>query len=90
MGEASNVEDFARQLATLDLEVVRHHVSCGDFSRWLADVLQDHELALTIRTAERSHGAATSDAVRATILAAVRRRYLDTEPRRMMTVALSQ
>jgi hydroxymethylpyrimidine pyrophosphatase-like HAD family hydrolase len=90
VGEASNVEDFARQLATLDLEVVRHHVSCGDFSRWLADVLQDHELALTIRTAERSHGAATSDAVRATILAAVRRRYLDTEPRRMMTVALSQ
>jgi hydroxymethylpyrimidine pyrophosphatase-like HAD family hydrolase len=88
--EAGNVDDFSRQLAHVDLEVVRHHAGRGDFSRWFADVLQDHALASLVRTAERSQATATSDAVRAAILEHVRHRYLDTEPRRGAAAGFSR
>jgi len=90
VSEAGNVDDFSRQLAVVDGDVVAHHASRGDFSRWFADVLQDHELASTVRLAERSQATAPGDGVRAAILAAVRHRYLDTEPRRGAAAGFSR
>jgi hypothetical protein len=50
---ASNVEEFRELLRASVPEVVAHHAERSDFSRWIAEALQDETLAQAVRPIER-------------------------------------
>ena len=76
---AASLEQFDEQLGHLDAGTVAFHADRGDFSRWVAGVLGDadlaHELALVERDLVARHAAAAED-TRLEIRRAVQRRYL--------------
>jgi hydroxymethylpyrimidine pyrophosphatase-like HAD family hydrolase len=77
---AANLTDFYRQLRTCDLDIVAGHAHDHDFSRWIADVLQDLTLATAIRAAEADltrPGNGGVQLVRQKILARIRARYIE-------------
>jgi len=51
---ARNVIEFHRAVRQVPMESLRHHLRNGDFSRWVADVLGDLELARGLRKLERA------------------------------------
>lgn len=81
---ALSMDDFDRMLHRCAPEVVRHHALRADFSRWVADVLGDTELATHLAGAEAALAPGRSDAgddpaveaTRAALLDAVEERYL--------------
>ncbi len=50
---AITLRSFLAGLKAVDDEVLVHHASRGDFSRWIADVFLDRQLASQVRKAER-------------------------------------
>jgi hydroxymethylpyrimidine pyrophosphatase-like HAD family hydrolase len=79
---ASNVEEFRELLRASPPEVVATHAERSDFSRWIAEALQDEALAQAVRPIERKFVAsnrATRDieALRLDVGAAVRQRYVE-------------
>lgn len=70
-----NMMEFYRAIQNIPLASLRHHVNGGDFSRWVAEVLGDQQLARGLRKIERTTPAgATPD--RAEILAHIEDQYL--------------
>lgn len=70
-----NIAEFYRAIETVPQASLRHHLSSGDFSRWVGDVLGDEQLAKGLRKLERATPVgATPD--RAEILAHVADHYL--------------
>ena len=73
---AGNLEEFQRELSRAAAAVVSHHVTQGDFSRWVAQSLQDTKLANELSDIEAvGRGGRDTHDVRAMILAAIVRRY---------------
>jgi HAD superfamily hydrolase (TIGR01484 family) len=76
---AANMEQFHRELRCTALATVRHHCGGGDFSRWVADVLQDERLASALRLGEQrlceASSEAQAEAARAELIAAIETRY---------------
>ncbi len=54
--EANTLRSFLGCLREVDDHVLLHHASRGDFSRWVADVFLDRQLANQLRKAERRSG----------------------------------
>jgi hydroxymethylpyrimidine pyrophosphatase-like HAD family hydrolase len=74
---AANLEDFDRELRVASDAVLFHHVRCGDFSRWIAETLQDDALAMAICQIERDSGDAAL--LRRQLIDAVEQRYASEE-----------
>jgi haloacid dehalogenase-like hydrolase len=53
VGSANTLRSFLAELKSVDEEVLLHHASRNDFSRWIADVFLDRHLASQTRKAER-------------------------------------
>lgn len=83
VGIAGNLVEFHRLLHRCDAETLSRHARAHDFSRWIAGVIADRELAGTFREIERLVAAAPSRAglqdLRFRMLAAVEERYDETE-----------
>jgi len=45
---AIGLGDFAEKLKTIDISSINFHFRCGDFQKWILDVLGDVELAKRI------------------------------------------
>jgi hypothetical protein len=72
---AHNMIEFHQAIQSAPLVSLRHHLSAGDFSRWVGEVMGDQQLARGLRKLERSTPAgATPD--RAEILAHIEDHYL--------------
>jgi hypothetical protein len=70
-----NMIEFYQAIKSVPLESLRHHLLAGDFSRWVAEVIGDQQLAAGLRKLERTTPAgATPD--RAEILAHIEDHYL--------------
>ncbi|HEU4368697.1 MAG TPA: HAD-IIB family hydrolase [Methylomirabilota bacterium] len=52
-GAADSLRVFLGQLRQVDEDVLAHHASRGDFSRWIADVFAERRLAARVRKIER-------------------------------------
>jgi hydroxymethylpyrimidine pyrophosphatase-like HAD family hydrolase len=73
---AANLAEFHNGLLRCEVEVIRHHAVNGDFSRWLADVIRDDELAGHVREDERSLAdGADVEHVRRQVIGLIERRY---------------
>lgn len=76
---AANINEFYRHLRFCDASVIAHHTRRGNFSRWIADVLQDQALATPVHEVEQqvaTHGDHDIDMTRREILAVIRARYI--------------
>ena len=51
---AYNIIDFHQAIQSAPLASLRHHLSKGDFSRWVGEVIGDEQLASGLRKLERS------------------------------------
>lgn len=51
---AHNVVEFHNAVRTVPMDSLRHHLGAGDFSRWVAGVLGDEQLADGMRKLERT------------------------------------
>lgn len=72
---AHNIRELYQAVQSLPFFSLRYHLSQGDFSRWVSDVLGDQQLAKGLRKLERSTPAgATPD--RSEILAHIKDHYL--------------
>jgi len=72
---AHNMIEFHRAIQSAPVTALRYHLSVGDFSRWVAEVIGDQQLARGLHKLERSTPAgATPD--RAEILAHIEDHYL--------------
>jgi hypothetical protein len=70
-----NMMEFYQAIQSVPLASLRHHLNSGDFSRWVAEVLGDQQLARGLRKLERTTPAgATPD--RMEILAHIEDQYL--------------
>lgn len=73
---ATNLRQFVAELERCDPEVVRHHTTGRDFSRWARYILRDAELADRLRRAEsRRSEVADNESLRAELLDAITSRY---------------
>lgn len=73
-----NIAEFRAAIGTVASEILRAHLTAGDFSRWTQDVLADDELGGRLRGIERWFGtdpAADPDMARAALIAAITDRY---------------
>jgi len=52
---AQTLKEFVSSLANCPPKVLDGHARRGDFSRWIADVVHDHSLALVIREVEQRY-----------------------------------
>lgn len=74
---AANLTEFHHELRDCDPDVIAHHCTHGDFSRWIDGVLADHTLADTFRGIEAELRVDGDDEkARCGILAALEARYL--------------
>ena len=81
--EAATIEDFSRTLRHCDIATLDHHLSHGDFSRWITDVLTDYALGAELASIERdvaARRAASLERARRAACNAIERRYLDPLP----------
>lgn len=72
---AHNMIEFHLAIQSAPVDSLRHHLSAGDFSRWVGEVMGDQQLAKGLRKLERSSSAGTTPD-RAEILAHIEDHYL--------------
>jgi hypothetical protein len=65
--EAHTLRSFLAGLREVDDDVLMHRAARGDFSRWVADVFLDRELASQLRKAERRSASEGVVLLRATL-----------------------
>jgi hypothetical protein len=58
---ASNLPEFVHEISRLPADVMRHHASHGDFSRWLGDLCRDPRLVAAIQDIEAAMSEASPD-----------------------------
>jgi hydroxymethylpyrimidine pyrophosphatase-like HAD family hydrolase len=80
-GRATNIEEFHRQLQSLEDGSLVHHLRCHDFSRWIEASLQDAELSRTIFEMENRVNTPDPsmdlETLRCEVLTAIYRNYLE-------------
>jgi hydroxymethylpyrimidine pyrophosphatase-like HAD family hydrolase len=79
---AANIEEFHDLVRAASAEALAFHARQGDFSRWIAEAVQDEMLARTIRPVEQQFsGSGHTDgdigALRDGVVTAIERRYGD-------------
>ena len=77
-GIAATLEEFSRHLRHCDPAILAHHLSRGDFSRWITQTLADHNLGKQLAAIERDlsqHHAAALERARHQIMHAIDSRY---------------
>jgi hydroxymethylpyrimidine pyrophosphatase-like HAD family hydrolase len=84
---AANLEDFDRELRVATDAVLVHHLGCGDFSRWIGDVLQDATLAAAVYDIEQDP--CDPRLSRANLVDAIERRYAAEEDGTLLPVSSS-
>jgi hypothetical protein len=67
VAEAHTLRSFLAGLREVDDDVLTDHASRGDFSRWVADVFLDRQLASQLRKAERRSTSEGVELLRATL-----------------------
>lgn len=75
---AATMEEFARRLRDCDLDTLDHHLTRGDFSRWVDGTVADHELGAELANIERdvaNRHAASIEQARKLACDAIRNRY---------------
>jgi hydroxymethylpyrimidine pyrophosphatase-like HAD family hydrolase len=72
---AHNAVEFHNSVRTVPMASLRHHLTAGDFSRWVASVLGDEQLAGGLRKLERTTAAGAAPN-RSEILAHIQDHYL--------------
>jgi hydroxymethylpyrimidine pyrophosphatase-like HAD family hydrolase len=80
---AATLEEFARRLRDCDLDTLDHHLTRGDFSRWVNGTITDHELGEELAGIERDlvhRHAASIEQARKQVCDAIRHRYLGGDP----------
>jgi haloacid dehalogenase-like hydrolase/Helicase HerA, central domain len=75
---AGSAAELEHQLLTCDEAVITRHCSCGDFSRWVGDVLGDPPLAAALAAAENAlrSGITSAAQAREALTDAIRHRYI--------------
>ncbi len=83
-GIARNVREFHRGLRRIPEPILRGHARRGDLSRWIEQVLQARQLAAFVGRleADLTLGSRPEPDVRARLLTAIERHYLERLPRR--------
>jgi hypothetical protein len=71
---AQNLETFCQLAEGVDEVTWRHHLSAGDYSRWLRDCIKDEELADEVAAVETKAGEDAGDS-RRKIRAAIEKWY---------------
>ncbi len=72
---ARSLKDLIEVLAASEEQVFAGHLQRGDFSRWIADVFSDEELAAEVRQIEDAWRAGHAERPHEQIVRAVRERY---------------
>lgn len=73
---AANLAEFHDSLLRSEGDVIRHHAANADFSRWLAGVIGDEELAGDVRDVERAiKNGVDVELIRRKLVALIERRY---------------
>ena len=70
---ASSIKEFMDKISEVNVKSLEFHFHRGDFEKWIAEVLEDKELAEEIRKLQR-HGL-TGDELRIQLYISVSRRY---------------
>jgi hypothetical protein len=76
---AGNLREFHRKLGTCQPATLEEHARRHDFSRWIGEVLKDHDLTEVVTQAERRlrAGEHSTDALRDALQRAIEARYLE-------------
>jgi hydroxymethylpyrimidine pyrophosphatase-like HAD family hydrolase len=80
---AANVAEFHDALQHCEAEAIRHHAAQGDFSRWLAEVIQDEDLAADFEGVEgrlRQDKAVDAESARRKLVSSIEQRYPEEYP----------
>ena len=75
---AGNIAEFRAGIGTVAGDILRAHITAGDFSRWTRDVLADDELGGRLRGIERwfiTDPVADPELARSAVVAAITDRY---------------
>ena len=72
---ARSLRQFVMLLASIPTSSLRGHAQRRDFSRWIANVFHDHQLASNIRKVERRYQLAPREDVRQTVAGMIQDRY---------------
>jgi hypothetical protein len=70
---AASLKEFMERINDVNVKSLEFHLCRGDFEKWVAEVLQDQELAGEVRRLQRSNLA--GDALRSQLGATVSRRF---------------
>jgi alpha-amylase len=70
---ASSLKEFMERVGDVNVKSLEFHLNRGDFERWIADVLQDAELAGEVRRLQKFD--LTGDALRSQLSTTVSRRF---------------
>lgn len=70
---ASSLKEFMYKINEVNVKSLEFHFHRGDFERWVAEVLEDKELAEGIRKMQKS--AVTGDLLRSRLFEVVSKRY---------------
>ncbi|HVO31752.1 MAG TPA: HAD hydrolase family protein, partial [bacterium] len=77
---AANLAEFHHEVQRAPAASLLHHAANRDFSRWVAEVIRDDALASALRGIETrfpANDARAAEAIRASVLEAIRARYLE-------------
>jgi hydroxymethylpyrimidine pyrophosphatase-like HAD family hydrolase len=76
---AGNLREFHRKLGTCQPATIEEHARRHDFSRWIGEVLKDHELTEIVERAEHRlrAGEHSTDALRDAVQLSIEARYLE-------------
>lgn len=69
---AASLKEFVEKIRDVNLKSLEFHLYRGDFEKWIAEVLQDEELALELKKLQKFN--LTGDAMRKELYAAVSNR----------------
>jgi len=69
------LQEFVSSLGSVPTGVLDGHARRGDFSRWIAEVFQDHPLASDIRKVEQRYRLGYVSDLRGELARAIRERY---------------
>ena len=69
------LQEFVSSLGSVASDVLEGHARRGDFSRWIAEVFQDHPLASDVRKVEQRYRLGYVESLRVELVKAIRERY---------------
>jgi hypothetical protein len=74
---ATSLYEFVEKMQIISAESVEYHISRGDFSRWINDVIEDAELSAEIANIEEEKS--SPETLRNKIIEVIQRRTIELE-----------